>query len=102
MYYLRVPDLSDGSCSYFSLPLSEQGIDIFKNSLSSLLGYSSTSGNTKLTAKINDAGQLAVTLVVEIDGEPVTLNKREYKIQWMTSNGRVILWPNFVLSLIHI
>lgn len=96
VYYLRVPDLSDGSCSYFSLPLSEQGIDIFKNSLSSLLGYSSTSGNTKLTAKINDAGQLAVTLVVEIDGEPVTLNKREYKIQWMTSNGRVILWPNFV------
>ena len=60
------------------------------------MGYSSTSGNTKLTAKINDAGQLAVTLVVEIDGEPVTLNKREYKIQWMTSNGRVILWPNFV------
>lgn len=30
VYYLRVPDLSDGSCCYFSLPLSQQGIDIFK------------------------------------------------------------------------
>lgn len=96
VYYLRVPDLSDNSNSYFSLPLSEQGVDIFKNSLSALLGYSSAAGNTKLSAKINDAGQLAVTLVVEIDGEAVTLNKREYEIRWMTSNGRVILWPNFV------
>lgn len=97
VYYLRVPDLTDNSNSYFSLPLSEQGIDIFKNSLSTLLGYSSVAdGNTRLTAKINDAGQLAVTLVVEIDGEAVTLNKREYQIRWMTSNGRVILWPNFV------
>lgn len=97
VYYLRVPDLTDNSNSYFSLPLSEQGIDIFKNSLSTLLGYSSIAdGNTRLTAKINDAGQLAVTLVVEIDGEAVTLNKREYQIRWMTSNGRVILWPNFV------
>lgn len=97
VYYLRVSDLTDNSNSYFSLPLSEQGIDIFKNSLSTLLGYSSVvDGNTRLTAKINDAGQLAVTLVVEIDGEAVTLNKREYQIRWMTSNGRVILWPNFV------
>lgn len=96
VYYLRVEDLNDKSNSYFSLPLSELGVDIFKNSLSTLLGYSSASGNTKLSAKINDAGQLAVTLVVEIDGESVTLNKREYSIRWMTSNERVILWPNFV------
>lgn len=96
IYYLQVPDLNDGSMSYFSLPLSERGIDIFKNALSSLLGYSTVVGNTKLTAKLTDAGQLAVTLVVEIDGEPVTLNTREYEIRWMTSNGRVILWPNFV------
>ena len=97
VYFLKVPDLSDGSCCYFSLPLSQQGIDMFKNSMATLLGYSSaTDGNTKLTAKINDAGQLAVTLVVEIDGQSVTLNKREYEIHWMTSNGRVIMWPNFV------
>lgn len=95
VYYLRVPDLSNNSNSYYSLPLSERGVDVFKNSLSALLGYS-VAGNTKLSAKINDAGQLAVTLVVEIDGEAVTLNKREYKIRWMTSNGRVILWPNFI------
>lgn len=96
VYYLKVLNLSDDSNSYFSLPLSEQGIDIFKNSLSTLLGYSAGNGRTQLTAKINDAGQLAVSLVVEIDGQAVTLNKREYEIHWMTSNGKVILWPNFV------
>ncbi|MEE1113074.1 MAG: hypothetical protein UH077_07850 [Bacteroidales bacterium] len=95
VYYLKVPDLNDNSNSYFSLPLSEKGIDIFKNNLSSLLD-SSTGGNTKLSAKINDAGQLAVTLIVEIDGEPITLSKKEYKIHWMDFNKRVILWPNFV------
>lgn len=96
VYYLKVHNLGDKSNNYFSLPLSEQGIEIFKNGLSTLLGYSTDNGNTKLTAQINDAGQLAVTLVVEIDGEAVTLNKREYQISWMNSTGRVILWPNFV------
>lgn len=39
---------------------------------------------------------LAVSLVVEIDGESVTLNDREYKIQWVQNQGKVIAWPNFV------
>ena len=76
LFFLKVKDLQDGSMSYFSLPLSERGVDIFKNNLSSLLGYTD-SGNTSLTASITDAGQLAVTLVVEIDGQKVTLNTRE-------------------------
>lgn len=95
VFYLSVKDLKDGSVSYFSLPLSEKGVDIFKNSLSGLLGYSEGS-NTSLTGVITDAGQLAVTLIVEIDGQKVTLNTREYEIDWITDQGRVIMWPNFV------
>lgn len=81
--------------SYFTLPLSERGIDIFKNNLRGLLGYSD-GGNTSLTGVITDAGQLAVTLIVEIDGQKVTLNTREYEIDWMTDQGKVIMWPDFV------
>ena len=95
VFFLQVKDIQDGSMNYFTLPLSERGIDIFKNSLSGLLGYSD-GGNTALEAVITDAGQLAVTLIVEIDGEKVTLNTREYEIDWMTDQGRVIMWPNFV------
>jgi len=58
------------------LPLSEQGIDIFKNSLSSLLGYSSTSGNTKLTAKINDAGLVSSFLSSHHPTTKLSLLKR--------------------------
>ena len=95
VFLLRVRDIQDGSNSYFSLPLSETGIDIFKNGLSGLLGYTDGS-NTSLQGVITDAGQLAVTLVVEIDGQDVTLNTREYEIDWITDTGRVIMWPNFV------
>lgn len=95
VYYLRVKDLQDKSTCFFSLPLSEMGLDIFKNRLSSLLGY--TEGeSSKLSAHITDAGQLAVTLVVEIDGQKVTLNTREYSIHWMAEPQKVIMWPNFV------
>lgn len=95
VYYLQVKDIDSDETAYFSVPLSEKGIDIFKNKLDTILGYRG-SANTKLTARITDAGLLAVTLIVEIDGESVTLNDREYKIQWVQNQGKVIAWPNFV------
>lgn len=95
MYFLQVKDDISNSIYYFTIPLSENGIDIFKDRLSDILGYTQ-GGNTHMTATINDAGQLSVTLVVEIDGESVTLNAREYKIDWMTGINKVIMWPNFV------
>jgi len=94
VFFLRVKNITDGSMCYFTIPLSERGIDIFKNNLSSVLGYSN-SGNTMLSANITDSGQLAVSLVVEIDGQKVALNTREYEIDWMTDLGKVIMWPNF-------
>ena len=95
VFFLQVKDLKSGSTYYFTIPLSEKGIDIFKNRMSELLGYTQ-GGNTHITASINDAGQLSVTLVVEIDGERVALNTREYNIDWMTGVNKVIMWPNFV------
>ena len=95
VFYLQVKDIKDNNTNYFTIPLSETGIDIFKKSLSGLLGYNQ-GGNTKLTAEINDAGQLAVSLNVEIDGQNVALNIREYDIHWITDPGRVIVWPNFI------
>ena len=95
VYFLQVKDIRTGVTCYFTIPLSEEGIDIFKNKLSEILGYTD-GGNTHMSAEINDAGQLSVTLVVEIDGERVTLNTREYDIDWITGLNKVILWPNFV------
>lgn len=96
VYFLQVKDLKSNSISYFSLPLSEMGVDIYKNRLSELLGYSA-GGNSHLTATLSDSGDmLSVGMTVEIDGQSITLNNKEYKIDWMENMGRVIMWPNFV------
>ena len=95
MYYLSVKDIKDGSCCYFTIPLSERGLDIFQNNLGGLLGYTQ-SGTAQLTAEITESGMLAVSLMVEIDGSPVALNTREYTISWQDFPAKVIMWPNFV------
>ena len=95
VYYLSFNDIQNGDTYYFSVPFSEKGIDIFKNKLDTILGYGGNA-NTRLSAHITDAGLLAVSLVVEIDGESVALNDREYNIHWIQNQGKVIAWPNFV------
>lgn len=95
IFYLSISDIKNGDTFYFSVPLSEKGIDVFKNKFDTILGYSGNA-NTRLSAHITDAGMLAVSLVVEIDGERVTLNDREYNIHWVQSQGKVIAWPHFV------
>lgn len=95
VHYLQVKDIASEDTAYFSVPLSERGIDIFKNRLDTILEFGSNA-NTRLFAHITDAGLLAVSFVVEIDGESVTLNDREYNIQWVQNQGKVIAWPNFV------
>lgn len=95
VYYLRVKNIETGEIAYFSVPLSEKGIEIFKNRLDTVLGYGDVA-KAKLSAHITEAGMLAVSLDVEIDGQQVTLNDREYKIQWVRNQGKVIVWPNFI------
>lgn len=99
VYYLQVKDLHLGTTCYFTIPLSEMGMDIYKNRLGELLGYND-GGNSHLSASISGSGDvLSVAMVVEIDGESITLNTREYTIDWMEDMGRVILWPNFVSDM---
>lgn len=95
VYFLRVKNLHAAQTYYFTLPLSEMGMDIFRNRLSDVLDYTA-GGSTHLSATINDAGQLSVKLIVSIDGQSVALNTREYNISWLTDMGKVILWPDFV------
>lgn len=95
VYYLSFNDIESGDTFYFSVPLSELGIDIFRNKLDTILGYNGNA-NTRLMCHITDAGMLNVSMVVEIDGESVTLNDREYNIHWVQNQGKVIAWPNFV------
>lgn len=95
VYYVKVFDIVQNQNYYFTLPLSEKAIDIFKMNMGSLLGYNQN-GSSLLTAKLTDAGKLLVSLSVEIDGQSVSLNDREYEIHWPDDpNPRVILWPNF-------
>lgn len=95
VYFVKVFDITQNQNYYFTLPLSEKAIDIFKMNMGSLLGYNQNSSSL-LTAKLTDAGKLLVSLSVEIDGQSVSLNDREYEIHWPDDpNPRVILWPNF-------
>lgn len=96
VYFLRVHNPKDGTRSYFSVPLSEAGVDIFKNSLGSLLGYTND-GNSRLTATMSDDEEtLRVTMVVTIDGQSITLSTREYHIAWIDDLKHVVVWSNFV------
>lgn len=96
VYFLQVKNAGDGTVCYFSVPLSEMGIEIFQHSLPQLLGYSAAEG-MGMTAQIDGGGDtLTVAMTVEIDGQPVALANKEYHIEWVQSTGHVILWPDFV------
>ena len=94
--YLTVNDIKDeeNPIKYFALPLSLAGIELFKNDLSILLNNSSN--GIQLTGSISDQKNLIVELTVVIDGSPVKLNTKEYEIEWMTHNSKVLIWPNFI------
>lgn len=94
VYYLKVNNIEDNSSAYFTVPLSQKGISIFRNCLSSVLGYSAE-GKSKMAGRIS-GDVLAVTMSIEIDGKQVALNQKEYKIDWVASLGKVIIWPNFM------
>lgn len=95
VYLLKVHELNAQTAHYFSLPLSEQAIEIFRNSLPGILGYVPSQG-VSMEGKLNDKGQLVVTLTLQVDGHAVQLNPKEYEVQWQLRPQKVILWPNFI------
>jgi hypothetical protein len=82
----------NGDYLYFTLPLSEAGINIFYSKMNSLLN---STGTRRLEASINESEKLQVDLIVEIDRQAIKLNTKEYTIEWEMGNKSVILWPNF-------
>ncbi len=97
VYLLKVHELNAQTVHYFSLPLSEQAIEMFRNSLPGILGYVPGQGIT-MEGKLNDNGQLVVTLTLQVDGNAVQLNPKEYEVQWQLKPQKVILWPNFMAN----
>lgn len=95
VYLLKVHELNEQTAHYFSLPLSEQAIEIFRNNLPGILGYGLNQG-VSMEGKLNDKGQLVVTLTLQVDGHAVQLNPKEYEVQWQLKPQKVILWPNFI------
>lgn len=96
VYYLKINDLRDreNPTKYFTLPLSMQGIHMFTHGLKRLVSHQDP--NFDIVGKISEQGNLIVDLTVEIDGHPYKLNSKEYEIEWLTSNKKVIMWPNFI------
>lgn len=94
LYYLPIKDLEKGCTYYFSIPLSEEGLERFKVRINSLLRYDSQNGGLSATLS-SDGKVISVTLTVLIDGQLVRTPGREYEIKWMQNSEPVILWPDF-------
>jgi len=96
VHYLKVNDVRDKEVpyKYFALPLSMDGIKMFNLHISSLL-YGMNK-NFNIEGSISDQGNLIVDLTLEIDGQPQKLNSKEYEIEWLTQNNKVMMWPNFI------
>lgn len=96
VYYLQVNDINDteNPIKYFALPLSMEGVLMFSQQLNTLVSHRDPKFD--IVGKISDQGHLIVDLTVKIDNQPYRLNSKEYQIEWMTLNNKVIMWPNFI------
>ncbi|GHU59120.1 hypothetical protein FACS189411_15580 [Bacteroidia bacterium] len=96
VYYLKVNDVRDieNPSKYFSIPLSMEGIQMFTQQIGQLV--SQQNPKFSIVGKISEQGNLIVDLTVTIDNQPYKLNSKEYEIEWITSNNKVIMWPDFI------
>ncbi|MDR1723188.1 MAG: hypothetical protein LBR84_04515 [Tannerella sp.] len=96
VYYLKVNDVrdADNPTKYFALPLSMEGIQMFTQRIGQLVSHQDPKFD--IVGKISTQGNLIVDLTVDIDSQPYKLNSKEYEIEWVTLNNKVIMWPDFV------
>lgn len=96
VYYLQVNDIADAEhpVKYFPLPLSMDGIQMFSQQLGRLVSHQDPKFD--ISGKISDQGNLIVDLTVEIDNQPYRLNSKEYSIEWVSPNNKVLMWPDFI------
>ncbi|MCB0853192.1 MAG: hypothetical protein KDD63_13285, partial [Bacteroidetes bacterium] len=91
----REPEL-ESEFLYFPIPLSEKGLLLFKNQIGDLIG-SGKEDNHELRCYIKPSDfKLVVELHLVIDDKKMNLTAREYELQPLENDRRVIMWPNFI------
>lgn len=99
VYFLRVPnpepEKSDKEL-FFPLPLSKKGLMLFKNKISDLLTQSENDKHHLSGFIRPDDYKLVVELHLIVDGKRFTPITREYELQPIENNRKVIMWPNFI------
>lgn len=95
VYYLK----ADNKNQYFTIPLSENGLRVFKGRMGDLLTPGKMLG-ASLTATVLDGDKLKVTLTLRIDSQETKV-EMEYEIDWFqthvdTKSSTIVTWPNFI------
>ncbi|MDX2246886.1 MAG: hypothetical protein SF052_08940 [Bacteroidia bacterium] len=81
---------------YFPIPLSEKGLILFRNQIGDLIGTPKDNHHElRCYVKPSDY-KLVVELHLVIDDKKMNLTAREYEMQPLENDRRVIIWPNFI------
>lgn len=96
VYYLKADNRKN---QYFTIPLSENGLRVFKGRMGDLLTPGKMLG-ASLTATVLDGNKLKVTLTLRIDSQETKV-EMEYEIDWFqthvdTKSSTIVTWPNFI------
>lgn len=105
VYLLRAKINGSPRYAYFSIPLSEQGLQVFGENINILLGYANAGNNidSRLDAEFDEAtSKLSVRLTLTIT-DSTTGNRKQkaipidYHIKGIFGRNKdVVVWPNFI------
>ena len=94
-YNPKEPEL-ESQYLYFPIPLSEKGMLLFRNQIGDLIsGGNDNQHELRCYIKPSDF-KLMVELHLVIDDKKMNLTAREYEMQPLENDRRVIMWPNFI------
>lgn len=94
-YNPKEPEL-ESQYLYFPIPLSEKGMLLFRNQIGDLIsGGKENHHELRCYIKPSDF-KLVVELHLVIDDKKMNLTAREYEMQPLENDRRVIMWPNFI------
>ena len=104
LYLLKAHKVGSTDYAFFAIPLSQKGLLVFGNNVSSLLGYEQIgiSINSHMTAEYDEEKEiLSVKLTISVTDDNGTQKEKtipiEYKISgFFARNKDVVLWPNFI------
>ena len=104
IYLLKAHKVGSTDYAFFAIPLSQKGLLVFGNNVSTLLGYvqAGISINSHMSAEYDGEKEiLAVKLTVSVTDDNGVLKEKtipiEYKISgFFARNKDVVIWPNFI------